>query len=183
MGRVGFKFEELGYIGPSTTAYSIHLEIEAITGLSNSTRNLLLGINLFNSNDSLYPIKSPSACWYDREKFDTCPVGIPIEMVIRGTAIIFYMEGFFQSYEGCYSFLLQSNETRYKRAIQNLKILFDREYPDRTLKPAPDWRLLKSSGMGTMETKEFRANLFPVKKAGNVFFVPAVIEFAKIATQ
>lgn len=177
---VKFKYMELGYIGPPRYTSKIIVDQEFSVGLSKSNRSLLIGINLLDSTGNSYPTKTDTPCWYDKEKFTSAPIGIPLKMETFDHVMIFYVEGFFYSYESCYTFIKNSKDDRYKNSIKYLKILFQREYPDKKLKEAPDWRLLKSSGMGNMSIKEFRSNMSILKKSSNIYFVPAVIEFEKI---
>ena len=155
-------------------------EVKLNVQLFNSTSDRLrLGATLLTQNNGFYPESTDVLCWWDRHRIDTQPIGCPINKEIIQDKYIFYVEGFFNSYEACYSFLKANKEPRYSQAIQNLKIMFKIEYPGKKLKDAMDWRLITGNG-GNISIKEARANNTIYRFSGNVYMIPAIIEFRKI---
>lgn len=158
--------------------HDIKILLGSIQNYHSTSDRIRLGTKLLTLNGGKYPEKVDIPCWWDRHKFNTPPIGIPVAKEIDKGIYIFYVEGFFNSYEACYSFIKSTKEQRYKSALNDLKILFNIEYPGKKLKETIDWRLIKGNG-GDIPVEEARKNSSIIKSTDIIYRIPAIIEFRK----
>lgn len=147
-------------------------------GLTSYKKEQLNGIDLLTKDGDIYPEKTDICCWWDRHKFNTVPIGIPIIYEKNNGIHIFYLEGFFCSFECCQSYIKENTHPSYKKSLQYLKNIFFSIYPTTELKDALNWKLLKISGYGTLDIDSFRKNNLIISRTYDYILVPLVITYS-----
>jgi hypothetical protein len=150
-------------------------------GLTHIDKNLLLGIKFMNPDGTL-SLEKPHdiCCWWDRHKFDSDFVKIPIDIYKTNNDIIVNSEGFFCSYECCYSYIDDSKDILYKDSISLLHLLFNKQCPNKKLKKAHDWKLLQISGIGSMDIKQFRQSHIKITRTPNTIYYPIIVKYQEL---
>ena len=152
---------------------------KALTGMSTIDPSLICGLKIFQDNGGFYPKKADCPCWWDRHKFDTQPIPIPLRIVfgLKGEILEIYGRGYFYSFENCYAYL---KELKMEKEIRNLLKLFKLFYPDKELISASDWRCLKDVGDGTTNITTFRSGHYHIYPTANVYIFQTATKYKTI---
>lgn len=127
------------------------------------------------------PLNINIPCWWCRELFITCPIGIPtrfwsaknqnrdridvleklkeLNIEVENNFEFFETEGIFCSFPCCKSYILENfNNPRYKNSLNNLSLLYWKLNKNIINIPqAPHWKFLKKWG-GHLTIDQFRSS-------------------------
>jgi len=150
------------------------------TGLS---QDLLGRFNevLKNKKGIGYPEECCYPCDWCRRRFDTAPLGIPLSYRINEQGSYVYLcDGYLCSFECALAFIRRDNsayaygrDPLYQESEVLLMNLFSKLYPDKVLREAQDWRLLRDNG-GDL-TDEEGAKFTPYVRTANIVVIPATV--------
>lgn len=136
-----------------------------------------------NMNGSPYDTDSGKPCWWHRHPFEGKAIGIPVRVTISEGRLKIYMDGIFCSYECAYSYLNEElkkyypyRDNIYENSEKLLKQLYHEQYPEKSLRCAPDWKSLKDVGNGDLSVREFIEKLssYELTETPNYDTVPVV---------
>ena len=102
-------------------------------------------------------------CDWCRLQFDTQPFGVPVERRVA-PEVVYWIEGNACCCECSYSLICEDQEKMPERRNQSyhnseilLRGIFSKLFPDRELRRAMDWRLLKKNG-GSLTPQDYRSS-------------------------
>jgi len=117
-------------------------------------------------------------CFWCRAELKDKYVGLPISICSDEKELSFYTDGFFcdNKYSCAYAFYqLYSKDSLYSDTSFLLKYIFNLEYDNQVLRPAPDWRLHERNG-GCLKDEEFNSdNGSKIVRSCN--FIPVRVEY------
>ena len=147
-----------------------------------------VGIHFFKEDGNPYKKTSSKPCWWCRHPFDSIPIPLPIKREYKKCSSNkkcdkkvhnFYGDGIFFFFLFHYAFISDHNEkvkfkrdSKYNDSECLLLSLFYMLYPNKKLKPANDWRILKNVGSGLISISEFRLNQNTFKLSDNIYYYP-----------
>lgn len=145
-------------------------------------------VKFFDNNSNTYPESTDLLCLWDGCKFENSPIGIPLRPHIdenpSDNEICYDAECVFCSFECCYAYLIDhfekmecKRDINYKNSIQYLKYIFNKIYPNKTLKKAHDKRLVKESFGGSITIADFRNNNNTFDRTSNIKLYNASIKY------
>lgn len=149
--------------------------------------------NVINSN--------PKVCHHCRCIIIGDPIGIPIRMeqhrnwldpsttatatttTTKKKLTVYHVQGLFHSFNCAYAIILKEYKLSFKIRDPNycdaetlLLHMFYSMYPNKKLKPAPDWKLLNING-GPLTQEEFDKGMYNFVRSPNLVLVPLKIEY------
>lgn len=117
-------------------------------------KNIYKSVDILSNID--YSQKTDLSCWWCKNSINNIPYPIPLEFDGK----YFKVEGIFCSPPCCKSYIKSTEFKYYKKndSLMLLNFMMKICYNIKTIKEAPDWRILKEFG-GFMDIKEFRGNI------------------------
>jgi len=128
---------------------------EAITDNQNASKFVVIDNRGIRTTIVSSNIMKTNKCQWCRDNLQETCLGIPIRHVPSGD-MKFETEGCYCSFECAYSDLIKShlNNPMYRNSESYLNYAFKISYPDKHLKPAPDWKLHECNG-GSLTSDRF----------------------------
>jgi len=128
-------------------------------------------------------------CWWCLRDFEHKPVQIPIRMEKMNredkTYFCFWSENSrYCGYRCAYAWVLRQAlmDPLYKLSDYYLRMIFHFQYPNESLNPATDPRLLEIHG-GCLTNEEFDKNNYRYQRTSNVVLLPAKVEYLQDKTE
>lgn len=134
--------------------------------------NIVREIQLLDHiNYGCLPTRTDVLCWHDHNRFNTSPIGIPIEYVSKKDSVkectpthdvgcqdYFLTYGVFCSFPCALAYIhYHKEESLFKNSISLIHSLYYKMYREELKSnPAPHWQVLKDYG-GHVDIKEFRS--------------------------
>lgn len=124
-------------------------------------------INIVDESGQKLKEKTDIICYWDKNKFDNCPIAIPL-FYHNNT---YHTYGNFCSFNCALSYLLDNKQYGVDEHISMLKQLYRDMFGKRDeIKPAPHYKILKEWN-GILTIDEFRSNAILINK-NFTYFVP-----------
>jgi hypothetical protein len=118
--------------------------------------------------------KHLNKCQWCRDTLTSEPIGLPVKLKGGVGNLEFVTEGCYCSFECAYADYIRSfiNDPSYKATESYLHNIFESIYPDKRLRPAPDWKLHECNG-GSLSSEAFHDGSHRYYDSGRLKCIPS----------